>query len=90
MAGLLAEELLCGDTDDDVEVVAYNLYVRISCGDASSSVLAAMSIPDTNDFDLRLEVVGEGVRLLRELWATVESEAERLIADTTLKVERLL
>lgn len=90
MAGLLAEELLCGDTDDDAEVVAYNLYVRISCGDASSSDLAAMGIPDTSDFDLRLEVVGEGVRLLRELWAMVESEAERLIADTALKVERLL
>jgi hypothetical protein len=81
MAGLLAEELLCGDTDDDTEVVAYNLYVRISCGDASLSDLAAMGIPDTSDFDLNPEVVGEGIRLLREVWALVESEAARLTAD---------
>jgi hypothetical protein len=81
MAGLLAEELLCGDTDDDMEVVAYNLYTRISCGDASLSDLAAMGIPDTSDFDLNPEVVGEGIRLLREVWALVESEAARLIAD---------
>lgn len=71
-------------------MVAYNLFVRISCGDGSSSDLAAMGIQDTSDFDLSVEVVGEGVRLLRQVWAMVESEAERLIADTTIKVERLV
>ncbi|OXI43982.1 hypothetical protein CFB84_20250 [Burkholderia aenigmatica] len=80
MAGLVAEEILSGDTDDDAEVVTYNLYVRISTGQASKSDLAEMGIRDINDFELDNEVVGEGVRLLREVWATVEREAERLIA----------
>jgi hypothetical protein len=86
MAGLLAEELLSGDTDDDTEVITYDVYMRISRGEASSSDLSEMGIQDIRDFDLSYEVVGEGLRLLREMWAKVEAEAEWLIANALLDV----
>jgi hypothetical protein len=40
-----------------------------------------MGIQNIDDFDLSAKVVGEGVRLLGEVWSMVEREAERLIAD---------
>ncbi|MEC5407108.1 hypothetical protein VOM14_16300 [Paraburkholderia sp. MPAMCS5] len=70
--------------DDDAEVVAYNLYVRISTAEASESDLSQLGISNIGDFHLDNEVVATFVRLLREEWATVESEAERLIVDSLL------
>ncbi len=76
----MAEELLCGDTDDDVDVIAYNLYIWISSGAASASALSEMGMRDIGYFELSSEVVGEGVQLPRKVWPKVEAE-ERLIAD---------
>lgn len=82
-AGLLAEGLLRGDTDDDAELIAYNLYVRISCGEASASDLSGIGIQDISGFDLSCDVVSEGVRLLREVWAKVETENNRAQSSTS-------
>lgn len=88
MPGLLVEELLCGDSDDDADVIAYNLYSRIALGDASASDLAATDIQDVGEFDLNREVVCDSERLLRGLWGTVKSETERLIAEAMKEVEQ--
>jgi hypothetical protein len=80
MAGLLAEELLIGETDD-AEVVAYNIYVMIKHGAASATDLDAMGISDATNFDLSCDVVEQGMRILREAWSRVQSEAESIIAD---------
>jgi hypothetical protein len=80
MAGLLAEELLIGETDD-AEVVAFNMYVTIKHGAASATDLEAMGIADVANFDLSCDVVEQGMRILREAWSRVQSEAESIIAD---------
>lgn len=78
MAGLLAEDILSGETDD-AGAMADTLFFRISMGDASASDLAQMSVTDIDNCGLTYEVVEEAVRLLREEWQAVQEEAEYLI-----------
>jgi hypothetical protein len=78
MAGLLAEEILSGETDD-AGAMADTLFFRISFGEASTSDLAQMGVADIESCELGYEVVEEAVRLLREEWAAALEEAEYLI-----------
>lgn len=78
MAGLLAEEILSGETDDAGAMVD-TVFFRISFGEASTSDLAQMGITDIDSCELDYEVGEEAVRLLREEWAAVQDEAEYLI-----------
>jgi hypothetical protein len=79
MAGLLAETILSGETDD-AGVMADVLFCRIWTGEASSSDLALMNAADLDCSSLSYDVVEECVRLLREGWTDVQREAEYLIA----------
>ncbi|WP_157779562.1 hypothetical protein [Cupriavidus pauculus] len=79
MAGLLAEAILSGETDDD-GAMADILFARIWSGDASDSDLTFMGITDIDSCALTYEVVEECVCLLREKWADVQREAGYLIA----------
>ncbi|MBC8745344.1 MULTISPECIES: hypothetical protein [Paraburkholderia] len=78
MAGLLAEDILSGETDD-AGAMADTLFFRISNGEASASDLALMSVTDIDSCGLSYEVVEEVVRLLREGWRVVQQEAEYLM-----------
>ncbi|CAN7768801.1 hypothetical protein LJR034_007537 [Caballeronia sp. LjRoot34] len=80
MAGLLAEDMLSGETDD-AGAMADTLFFRISNGEASTSDLRHMDITDIERCSLSYELVEEGVRLLREVWPAVQQEAEYLIAS---------
>jgi hypothetical protein len=80
MGGLLAEQILSGETDD-AGVMADTQVLRISFGEASDSDLAQMGITDIDCHKLSDEVVEEAVRLLREEWALVQEEAEYLIEE---------
>ena len=75
LAGLLAEDILSGETDDGGAMVD-TLFFRISNGDASASDLAQMSVTDIDNCGLSYEVAEEAVRLLREGWPSVQEEAE--------------
>ncbi|MFD1558827.1 hypothetical protein ACFSHT_24840 [Paraburkholderia silviterrae] len=78
MAGLLAEDILSGETDD-VGALADTLFFKITGGEASASDLASMNITDVDDCALSYDVVDEAVRLLLEAWPLVQQEAEYLI-----------
>jgi hypothetical protein len=78
MAGLLAEDMLSGETGD-AGAMADTLLSRISDGEASASDLAQMNVTDIDNCELSYEVVEEAVRLLREGWSDVQQEAEYLI-----------
>ncbi|AOI60648.1 hypothetical protein WI26_24175 [Burkholderia diffusa] len=78
MAGLLAEDILSGETDDTA-AMADTLFLRISNGEASPSDLAHMGVTDIENCELSYEVVDEAVRMLREGWPVVQKEAEYLI-----------
>ncbi|RQZ62287.1 hypothetical protein DIE08_27700 [Burkholderia sp. Bp9004] len=78
MAGLLAEEILSGETDD-TGAMADSLALKISFGEASASDLALMGVTDIDSCELSYEVVDEAVRMLREGWPVVQEEAEYLI-----------
>ncbi|MFM0152884.1 hypothetical protein [Paraburkholderia sediminicola] len=78
MAGLLAEDILSGETDD-AGAMADTLFFRISNGEASASDLAQMSVTDIENCGLSYEAVEEVVRLLREGWPVVQQDAEHLI-----------
>ena len=79
MAGLLAETIVSGETDD-AGVMADMLFCRIWTGAASSSDVALMNVTDLDCSSLSHEVVEVCVRLLREEWVEVQREAEYLIA----------
>jgi hypothetical protein len=78
MAGLLAEDILSGEMNA-AGVMAYNLFFRISSGEASATDLPQTNVTDIDNCGLTYEVVEEAVRLLREEWAAVQEEAEYLI-----------
>ncbi|MGF6727744.1 hypothetical protein P3T43_007136 [Paraburkholderia sp. GAS41] len=80
MAGLLAEDILSGETGDAGAMVDA-LFSRISFGEASRSNLAQMRVTDIDSCELSHVVVEEAVRLLREEWALVQEEAEYLIEE---------
>ncbi|BBA43935.1 MULTISPECIES: hypothetical protein [Burkholderia] len=80
MAGLLAEEILSGETED-TGAMADSLVLKISFGEASASDLALMGVTDTERCGLSYDVVDEVVRMLREGWSVVQEEAEYLIAS---------
>ncbi|KVM96621.1 hypothetical protein WT06_07240 [Burkholderia anthina] len=82
MAGMLAEEILSGETDD-TGAMAHTLFYRISFGEASASNLALMGVTNIDSCGLTYEVVDEVVRILREGWSVVQEEAEYLIASAT-------
>jgi hypothetical protein len=63
MAGLLAEEILNGETDD-VSAMADNMFFRISFGEASDSDLAQIGVTDIDNCELSYEVIEEAVQLL--------------------------
>lgn len=81
MAGLLAEDIMSGETDD-AGVLADTLFFAISMGDASASDLEQMGVTDVDNCGFGYETVEEAVRLLREEWRNVQQEAEELIAST--------
>lgn len=78
IAGLVAEEILSGETDD-AGVIADAVHFRISNGEASDTDLAAMGMTDIDDYYLDDEVVEESVRILQEVWLDVKQQAEQLI-----------
>ncbi|WP_174948394.1 hypothetical protein [Burkholderia contaminans] len=82
MAGLLAEEVLSGETDD-TGAMADTLFLRISFGAASASDLAHTGVTDIDSCGLSYEVVDEVVQMLREGWPVVQEEAEYLIKSAT-------
>lgn len=82
MAGLLAEDILSGETDD-AGAMADTLFFRVSNREASAADLAQMSVTDIDNCRLSYEVVAEAVRLLREGWSVVQQEAEYLIQCAT-------
>jgi hypothetical protein len=65
MAGLLAEEILSGETDD-AGAMADALFFRITFGEASATDLAQMGVTDIDHCELSCEVIEEAVRLLRQ------------------------
>lgn len=79
MAGLVAEEILRGETDP--EFVAGALYVEIVCGEVSASDLESIGISNIDDFEFDSEVVETAWRYLTEDWSLVQHDAEYLIAD---------
>lgn len=80
MSGLLAEEILSGETED-TGAMADSLFLKISFGEASASDLALMGVTDIEGCGLSYDVVDEVVRMLREGWSVVQEEAEYLIAS---------
>ncbi|RQR49340.1 hypothetical protein DIE21_20700 [Burkholderia sp. Bp9140] len=82
IAALVAEEILCGDTDD-AGAIADAEHLKISNDEASATDLASMGITDIEDCDLSYEVVEEAARILREGWLVVQQEAESLIEFAT-------
>ncbi|ONY14418.1 hypothetical protein A8F23_34170 [Burkholderia cenocepacia] len=78
MAGMLADEILSGETDD-TGAMADSLFCRISFGEASASDLALMGVTDIDSCGLSYDVVDEVVRMLREGWPVAQEEAEYLI-----------
>jgi len=81
MAGLVAEEIMDGETD--AGVIADTLDFRISFDEVSASDLASMGITDVDNFDLSYKAVEQAVLYLLEDWALVQQEAESLIAEAT-------
>ncbi|MGF6180886.1 hypothetical protein ABIB42_001897 [Massilia sp. UYP32] len=79
MAGLVAEEILRGETDPDF--VAGALDIKIACGEVSASDLKSMGITNIADFELNSEEVEQAWRFLLEDWSLVQEEAEYLIAE---------
>ncbi|MGF6298202.1 MULTISPECIES: hypothetical protein [Paraburkholderia] len=92
IAGLVAEEVLGGETDD-AGVIADAVRYKISNGEASATDLAATGITDIDDYQLDDDVVEEAVRMLRQEWTGVKQEVEYLIefavADTFESRRRL-
>jgi hypothetical protein len=78
MAGLIAEELQRGETDDP-GLIAESVEHRIWSGGASATDLTAMGIEDTDSVELSFDDVEHAVRVLIEDWALVQKEAEYLI-----------
>ena len=78
IAGLVAEEVLSGETED-AGVIADTVHYRIWSGEASATDLAAMVTTDIDDYQLDDDVVEEAVRMLREGLTVVKQEAEYLI-----------
>jgi len=83
MAGLVAEEILRGETDP--EFVAGALYIKIVCDEVSASDLESMGIMNIDDFELNCEEVEQTWRYLIEDWPFVQEEAEHLIANALMK-----
>jgi len=79
MAGLVAEEILHGETD--LEFIAGALDVKIACNQVSASDLESMGITNIVDFDLNSDEVEQAWRYLIEDWSLVQEEAEYLIAN---------
>jgi hypothetical protein len=77
MAGLLAEDILSGETDD-AGAMADTLFFRISFGEASASDLAQMGVTDIDSCELSYEVVEEAVRLLRQEWSLAQKESSAI------------
>jgi len=84
MAGLVAEEILDGETDADV--IADALDFKISFDEASASDLASMGITDVDNFILSYEAVERAVHYLLADWLLVEQEAEYLIAEASTEL----
>ena len=82
IAGLVAEEILRDDTDD-AGAIADAVHLKISDGEASASDLAMMGITDIASFELGYEVVADAMRILRQVWSTVQREADYLIGFAT-------
>lgn len=80
MAGLVAEEILRGETNDP-EVITQDICVRIWMGEASASDMESMNITDTDDFELNSDEVTQAWRYLLEDWKKVQQEASYLIAE---------
>ena len=83
MAGLVAEEILHGETD--LEFIAGALYVKIACDQVSASDLKSMGITNIDDFDLNSDEVEQAWHYLIKDWSLVQEEAEYLIADALMK-----
>ena len=81
MAGLVAEEIMDGETD--AGAIADTLDFRISFDEVSASDLASMGITDVNNFVLSYEAVEQTVQYLLEDWAHVQQEAESLITEAS-------
>jgi hypothetical protein len=74
IAGLVAEEVLSGETDDPGAIADVVRY-RISNDEVSATDLADMGITDIDDYQLNDEIVEESLRIWREGWPVVEQEA---------------
>lgn len=81
MAGLVAEQIMDGQTDSII--VRDALDLQIYCGDGSVSDLASMGITDIENFELDTETVTQAVQYLLEDWWLVKEEAEYLIEQAS-------
>jgi hypothetical protein len=88
MAGLVAEEILRGETDP--EFIGGALDLKIACGGASASDLQSMGITDTVHFELNCEEVELTWSHLIEEWPLVQETAEHLIAEALMRPETLV
>jgi hypothetical protein len=79
VAGMVAEEILHHEDDDDVELIAGSIFVRIICEEASATDLMAMGIANIDDFEFSEEEVEQAWRYLKEEWPLVQKEAEYII-----------
>lgn len=79
MAGLVAEEILHGETAPDF--VAAAVDIKIAYGEVSASDLKSMEITNIADFELDSTEVEQTCRFLLEDWSVVQEEAEYLIAE---------
>lgn len=82
IAGLVAEEILRGETDPDY--IAGALDLRIASNQASTSDLKLMGITDIVDFELSMDLVVQAWRYLVEDWHVVQREAECLIEEAMM------
>lgn len=81
MAGVVAEQILRGEAE--VEFIAGNLYLRISCDEISATDLASVGGTDIDDVEVDIEGVEQCVQHLLKHGPRVQAEAESLIADAS-------
>jgi hypothetical protein len=81
MAGVVAEQILRGETD--VEFIAGNLNLRICFDEMSATDLASIGVTDIDEFEINIDDIEQCTQLLLKHWSRVQLEAEYLIADAT-------
>jgi hypothetical protein len=83
IAGVVAEQILHGETD--VECIAGALQLMVWFDEVSTSDMASIGVTDIDQFEVDMDDVMQCSQLLREHWSLIEREAEFLVADATVE-----